>query len=239
MVDRGSRAGDARRPPAGSGDAAQAIPRTEPGPRAAAKREAIVETAMRHFAEHGYQGARVEDVARELGIAKGSVFQHFGSKAGLFLAAYKRAVSSLPAWLDAPAEVTEQGFWAVLVYWLERTEHLIREDWIPYRVSLIGNYGTDLKLKRDINRWLLSEDPYGTLDFVEFGVARGEVRSDVDVEVTTSMLDWLAERFQDALVTEELDPGLFHRHPNQPQRRQARIEQFAELLRSAIGARPA
>lgn len=190
---------------------------------------------MRHFAEHGYQGARVEDVAVELGIAKGSIFQHFGSKAGLFLAAYKKAVTSLPAWLDAPDEIVTKGFWAVLDYWLQRTEHLIREDWIPNRVALIGNYGTDLKLKREINRFLLSEDPYGTLEFVESGVARGEVRGDVDAEMIASMVDWLAERFQDALVTEELDPGLFHRHPNQPDRQGLRIRQFVQLLRSAIG----
>jgi AcrR family transcriptional regulator len=197
-----------------------------------------VEAAMRQFAEHGYQGARVEDVAVELGIAKGSIFQHFGSKAGLFLAAYKRAVTSLPAWLDAPRPIVDAGFWAVLLYWLERTEHLISSDWVPYRVSLIGNYGTDLKLKREINRFLVSEDPYGTLEFVEFGVRRGEVRADLDLEMTASMIDWLAERLQDALVTEELDPGLFHRHPNQPQRRDARITQFAELLRRAIGSEP-
>ena len=50
------------------------------------------------------------------------------------------------------------------------------------------------------------------------------------------MIDWLAGAFQDALVTAELDPGLFHRHPNQPQRKQIRIRQFVELIRSAIGA---
>ena len=189
---------------------------------------------MRHFAEHGYQGARVEDMATELGIAKGSVFQHFGSKAGLFFEAYKRAVLSLPAWLDAPTEVVERGFFDTLDYWLQRTEHLIQEDWVPNRVVLIGNYGTDLKLKREINRFLVSEDPYGTLDFVEYGQGRGEVRDDVDLDMVVSMVDWLAERFQDALVTEELDPGLFHRR-GQPQRQQTRIEQFARLLRSAIG----
>lgn len=204
------------------------------GSRSEAKREAIVETAMRHFAEHGYQGARVEDMATELGIAKGSVFQHFGSKAGLFFEAYKKAVLSLPAWLDAPKEVVERGFFDTLDYWLERTEHLIQEDWVPNRVVLIGNYGTDLKLKREINRFLVSEDPYGTLDFVEYGQGRGEVRDDVDLDMVVSMVDWLAERFQDALVTEELDPGLFHRR-GQPQRQQTRIEQFARLLRSAIG----
>jgi AcrR family transcriptional regulator len=206
-------------------------------PRSAAKRELILDAAMRQFAEHGYQGARVEDIALELGIAKGSIFQHFGSKAGLFLATYKRAVTSLPAWLDAPEEVVARGFWEVLDYWLRRTEHLIRDDRIPNRVALIGNYGTDLRLKREINRFLVSEDPYGTLDFIEFGQARGEVRTDVDPEMLASMLDWVAERFQDALVAVELDPGLFHRHPDLPRRREIRIEQLAELLESAMAPR--
>jgi TetR/AcrR family transcriptional regulator len=196
----------------------------------------IVDAAMRSFAEHGYQGARVEDVAIELGIAKGSIFQHFGSKAGLFLAAYRRAVESLPAWLDAPDEVRDEGFWAVATFWLERTEHLIEDDWVPYRVSLVGNYGTDLTLRREINRFLLSEDPYGTLEFIDYGVARGDLRADLDPEMAASMLDWLAGGFQDALVTKELDPGLFHRHPNREERQAIRIQQFLELLRRAIGA---
>jgi AcrR family transcriptional regulator len=209
-------------------------PRTS---RSGAKRERIVETAMRHFAEHGYQGARVEDMANELGIAKGSIFQHFGSKSALFFEAYKRAALSLPAWLDAPQEVVKLGFFAVLSYWLERTEHMIQEDWVPYRVSLIGNYGTELALKREINRFLVSEDPYGTLDFVEFGQKRDEVRDDVDLDMVVSIVDWLAERFQDALLTEELDPGLFHRR-GIPQSREMRIEQFARLLSSAIAKTP-
>lgn len=210
--------------------------RSQAGSRSAVKRAAIVEAAMRAFAERGYQGARVEDIASELGIAKGSVFQHFGSKAGLFFAAYQRAVQALPAWLDAPADVVAEGFWAVLRYWLERTEHLIQEDWIPYRVALVGNYGTDLDLRHQINRYLVSEDPYGTLEFIELGVRRGDLRADLDVEMAASMLDWLASGFQDALVTKELDPGLFHRHDDPEQRRALRIEQFVDLLRRAIGS---
>jgi AcrR family transcriptional regulator len=203
--------------------------------RTEAKRERIVECAMRRFAEDGYQGARVEDVATELGIAKGSIFQHFGSKAGLFFEAYKKAAFTQPSWLDAPQEVLDRGFFATLTYWLERTEHLIRDDWVPYRVLLIGNYGTDLKLKRDINRFLVSEDPYGTLEFVEFGQQHGDLRADLDLELVVSMVDWLAERFQDALVTEELDPGLFHRHKDRADQQRTRIDRFVEIVRRAIG----
>lgn len=204
--------------------------------RTDAKRERIVESAMRHFAENGYQGARVDDIARELGIAKGSIFQHFGSKSGLFFEAFKKAVRSLPSWLDAPREVLDEGFFACVRYWLEQTGHLVTEDWVPNRVALIGTYGADLRLKSEINRWLVSEDPYGTLDFVEFGIERGEVRSDIDLVLIVSIVDWLAEGFQDAIVSQELDPGLFHRHKvDREERQRVRIDQFATVLQSAIG----
>ena len=191
---------------------------------------------MNRFAADGYEGARVEDVALDLGIAKGSIFQHFGSKAGLFLECYRQAVTSLPAWLDAPLAVRSEGFFAVVTYWLDRTEHLIQDDWVPYRVALIGDYGSDLALKRDINRFLVSEDPYGTLEFVEWGQSLGEVRTDVDLEMIVSVVDWLSDRLQDALITEEMDPGLFHRWANQPERQKGRLEDFVVVLRGAIGS---
>ena len=205
-------------------------------PRSAAKRSRIIETAMHHFAENGYHAARVGDMAAALGIAKGSIFQHFGSKDGLFFEVYKRAVRSFPKYLDAPAEVRAAGFFDVLNYWLVRTEHLLREDWIPYRISLLGNYGTDLALKREINRFLVEEDPYGTVAFVRFGLERGELRDDMDVEMIVSILDWTMERFQDALLTAELDPGLFRRQGELPEKKDARIQQFLSVLRRAVGA---
>jgi TetR/AcrR family transcriptional regulator len=214
-----------------------AEPKSPRNAKTQAKRDRIVAAAMRQFAEHGYTGAKVEDIADELGIAKGSIFQHFGSKAGLFLQAYKQAVLTLPAWLDAPEEVKAEGFFATVRFWLERTEHLIKEDWVPNRVVVIGDYGSDLTLKREINRWLVSEDPYGTLEFVEWGQQRGEVRSDVDLEIIVSLVDWLSNSLQDAMVTEELDPGLFHRLAGQPERQRMRVEDFTVLLESAIGTR--
>jgi AcrR family transcriptional regulator len=215
-----------------------AIPFPKPAParpRTEAKRARIVDSAMRHFAEQGYDAARVGDVASELGIAKGSIFQHFGTKDGLFFEAYKKAVRSFPAYLDAPPDVQEGGFFEVLRYWLVRTEHLIREDWIPYRVSLLGNYGVNLTLKREINRFLISEDPYGTVAFVRFGLQRGELRKDLDLEMIASILDWTMERFQDALLTEELDPGLFRKQGQSLEQKEARIAQFLDILRRAIG----
>jgi AcrR family transcriptional regulator len=195
------------------------------------RRERTILAAMRQFAEHGYRGAHVEDIAHEVGVAKGTVFLDFGSKEGLFLAAYQRAVRTLPAWLDAPEEVVDRGFWATLDWWLQSTESFVDSDPVPNRLAMIGRYDTGLGLRRPIDRFMRSEDPYGTLEFVEFGVRTGEIRDDVDVEMIASMIDWLAQRFQDALVSVDLDPGLIHRRP---ERRSMRIKEFVEILRGGI-----
>lgn len=205
------------------------------GARAEAKRVRIVEVAMKHFAEHGYEAARVGDMADELGIAKGSIFQHFGSKDGLFFEVYKKAARSFSPYLKVPAEVRQGGFFEILRYWLARTEHFVREDWVPYRIYLLGNYGTNLALKREINRFITSEDPYGRIEFVRWGLQRGELRKDLDVEMIVSILDWMVERFQDALVTEELDPGLFRRAGAAAEKKETRIHQFLDILHRAIG----
>ncbi|MGB8915914.1 MAG: hypothetical protein WCC89_03595, partial [Candidatus Sulfotelmatobacter sp.] len=72
--------------------------------------------------------------------------------------------------------------------------------------------------------------------FVRFGLERGELRKDMDVEMIVSILDWTMERFQDALLTAELDPGLFRRQGEMPEKKEARIRQFLEVLQRAVGA---
>lgn len=49
-----------------------------------AKHDAIVMAARRIFLARGYGPASMEDVAREAGVAKQTVYKHFGSKSGLF-----------------------------------------------------------------------------------------------------------------------------------------------------------
>ncbi|MFM7718240.1 MAG: TetR/AcrR family transcriptional regulator [Actinomycetota bacterium] len=201
------------------------------------RRDQIVDAAMRRFAEVGFRAARVEDVAKEVGVAKGTVFLHFRNKEGLFLAAYERAVDLLPRWLDAPDDVRQEGFWAVLRYWLDRAEDLAQGEFrVANRVAMMGRHDSSLDLRRPIQRFMRSEDPYGTLEFVEWGIGRGELRSDVDVEMTTSMLEWAGDSFQDVLSDADFDPGLVRKRPHDPDRKAARIGEFIEILRGGIGS---
>ena len=53
-----------------------------------ARREEILAAAVRVFARRGYAAARIDDVAREAGIAKGSVYLYFDSREHLLHAAF-------------------------------------------------------------------------------------------------------------------------------------------------------
>jgi len=216
-----------------------AEPAALPGPAAAARRIRIVEVAMQYFAELGYEGTRIDDMARELGISKASVFQQFGSKRNLFMAAYQKATDSMQAYLDVPPELREEGFFATLRWWLEQTEQRARAEWIAWQVMLVGNYGTDMDLRMEISRYLTARDPWKTEAFVRWGVGRGEVRDDLDPLLISSSMDWMVERFQDVLMNEELHPLLFGRPMKPARRTQARIEQFMKMIHGAFAARKA
>src|SRR5689334_23014665 len=67
---------------------AETAPRTEPsrrGPyrKGTQSRAELVQAASRVFAEHGYAGGSLRQIAVEVGMSAASLVQHFGSKEGL------------------------------------------------------------------------------------------------------------------------------------------------------------
>src|SRR5262249_20610446 len=85
-------------------------------------RAEIVAAAERHFAEVGFEAARLEDIAAEVGIRRAAIFYHFGDKQELYAAvldevyrrwtavmpttgsAVERLEASLTGWIDYVAE---------------------------------------------------------------------------------------------------------------------------------------
>jgi TetR/AcrR family transcriptional regulator len=54
-------------------------------------RELILKHAMVEFATKGYDGARVDSIARRFGLSKNMLYHYFGSKEGLFVAVLEDA----------------------------------------------------------------------------------------------------------------------------------------------------
>ena len=57
---------------------------------AAARRDEVLDAALVEFADHGFEGASTEDIARRAGISQPYLFRLFGTKKELFKAAVGR-----------------------------------------------------------------------------------------------------------------------------------------------------
>jgi AcrR family transcriptional regulator len=55
---------------------------------AAATRERLLKAAWRHFADKAFEGVRLADVASDAGVSVQTLLTHFGTKEGLFVAAW-------------------------------------------------------------------------------------------------------------------------------------------------------
>src|ERR1051325_4075510 len=59
------------------------------------KRERILDAAERIFARHGFFAAKVSDVAKEAGVADGTIYLYFKSKDDLLISLFERRMQQL------------------------------------------------------------------------------------------------------------------------------------------------
>jgi AcrR family transcriptional regulator len=60
-------------------------------------RAEILDVATEHFAEHGYSGARVDEIAEQTRTTKRMLYYYFGSKEGLYTEVLERAYAQIRA----------------------------------------------------------------------------------------------------------------------------------------------
>jgi len=58
------------------------------------KREAILDAAIRIFAEKGFHSSRISDVAKEAGVAEGTIYLYFKNKDDLLLSVFSKRVGA-------------------------------------------------------------------------------------------------------------------------------------------------
>ena len=69
--------------------------------KSVARREAILAAALEEFAARGFEGARLDDVAKRAGVAKGTIYLHFRDKETLFQELIRSTLTPIVAMIEA------------------------------------------------------------------------------------------------------------------------------------------
>src|SRR3954451_7369897 len=90
---------------------------------AAERREQLIEIARRLFAERGFDGTSVEEIAARAEVSKPVVYEHFGGKEGIYAVVVDREIQALTTVLGGaleagghPKAVVERTALALLGY---------------------------------------------------------------------------------------------------------------------------
>lgn len=174
----------------------------------APKRERIVEAAVEEFSRHGFRQASLNRLAESLGISKGSLFQYFGNKEGLFLFIFDHAVDLVRQRLAQVKQHTaEKDFFEKIRQSLLAGVDFIQRHPRVYRIYLMMLFQEDFPMRDTLLQRVRFFSAEYLRPIVLRGMARGELRSDVDPDCVVFFLDAVMDRFLQAHCVSFLDGG--------------------------------
>lgn len=144
--------------------------------RKAARPGQIIDAAFAEFAEKGYAAARLEDVARRIGITKGTIYHYFPGKEDLFKAMILAHLLPLIDGMKAIALTGEMSGRALLEALIERAYHDMvgNEKSREFVRLMIGEASRVRELALFFHHELFDRADELIITVIERGVATGE-----------------------------------------------------------------
>jgi AcrR family transcriptional regulator len=198
------------------------------------KKDRIIQASIDEFADHGFHQASINRLVNRLGIAKGSIFQYFGSKEKLFTFVFDYAIELAKTKLRSVRETTKalpffQRIRSIIWAGIE----FVEEHPNIYRLYLKMIFHENFPLREELLKkvHILSADYLRSL--VEDAISKGELRNDLDIDFVVFFLDSMFDRFLQAYTVAFLDIGAgIYRAPKKELA--GKIDQFMSILEAGL-----
>jgi TetR/AcrR family fatty acid metabolism transcriptional regulator len=162
-------------------------PTASPGEAEPEKRRAILHAAVKVFAEKGYHGCRIADVAKQAGVAYGLVYHYFQNKEELLESVFAEQwtifITALRAISDGPGDAPEQ-----LAGVCRFAIDVFRTAPAAVRVLLLEVARTPNAFRAGSTRQTFEEAVEIVAGIVRRGKERGEIRAGADPVVAAAGL---------------------------------------------------
>ncbi len=195
------------------------------------KQERILRAAMRAFVDQGFSRAKVEDIARDAGVAKGSIYQYFADKAELFTYCSHWGIDQFMQKLDARTHLAEMDVFEYFLDSAGKTELLDEERELTLFLQCVANEprlaDASLKAMYEVG------DAYGR-QLIRNGKRKGSVRADIDDDLLLAYFWGVTERFERRWMSRYID---FSKEMSAESSRlmQEELTQMLTLMRNGMG----
>jgi AcrR family transcriptional regulator len=203
-----------------------------------ARRRAVVEAAETEFAAHGFSGGSLNVIARNAGVAKGSLFQYFTDKVDLYAYLSERASVRIRADMEAqlPALPWGDGFFpafrALVHRWVDYFPDHPLELAFTAAVNLEPDRAARSAVRGAANRHYLAV----LRPLLESARDAGDLRRDADIDAFIALLLLVLPHLALAPSSPGLDPVL-GLDSGDPATQDAAVDRLLDVLVQAFGPR--
>ena len=175
----------------------------------AEKQERITRIAVEEFGNKGFDGASINAMVGRMKIAKGSIFQYFGDKKGLFLFVFNWSVDLVKEYLRT---VRDQSSDEDLATRLNKTLSagiaFIKNYPLLYRLYMKVLFESKIPFREEILISLRQHSMDYLKSLLENARLKEELNKNIDMDKAAFVLDAVMDRFLSAHTIKHLDFGL-------------------------------
>ena len=198
------------------------------------KQERILDGALSEFADKGYARASLNSLVARLGIAKGSIFQYFRDKAGLFSHVFDFAVERVKSHLREVRDQTRGlDVFTRLEMSLMSGLDLIESNPRLFKLYLKIMFEGEVPFRAQLLQSILLFGRDYIMDLLREGIEAGELDSGLDLELSAFVVEAVLERFLVASAVEHMDPDLGFYTADRSEA-ETRAKQLIELLKRGL-----
>ncbi|MCE5270475.1 TetR/AcrR family transcriptional regulator [bacterium] len=199
------------------------------------KKARILQSALDCFSQHGYTKTSMDMIAEKAEIAKGALYRYFEGKKDLYLMLVDNLVNEIDQYVQKFLEEhRNHDAFSTL------RDHLVSIYTLEGRFAVHNNvlcnvlYQEHLDFKGEVLAKFGRLSTYYTRLVLQRGIARGEIREDIDLDAAAFMIDSVMDRFHDGVLMEFMDHGFgLFRQPQEIINRKA--SQMVKAFRQAFG----
>ncbi len=181
------------------------------------KQERVMDAALTEFADQGYHQASLNRLVAQAGIAKGSLYQYFPNKEGIFHHVFQHALALVHRTLVTVKEETlGMDVFTRLEKSLQAGVRFLREHPRIYRLYLKIQFDQNMPFREEFMTAVrqYAADYFASL--IRRARARGELKPGISERAALFLLDAVFDRFLQAAALPALDVTLNLHQASEP-----------------------
>lgn len=162
------------------------------------KREKIIKESIKEFGKQGFEKGNIGKIAKEAGVAKGSMYQYFEDKKELYIHCVKESFNISMKYGSAKIQNFQEANIIDLFYeGFKDSWFFLKEERDIYIFLLNLYYESKCSIKNEALSYILDQSRNFMINLIEINKEKGFIRNDISTESILVFIEGISTKIKE------------------------------------------